>query len=204
MSSLKYTPDWSFEHQHKGIICGVDEAGRGPLAGPVVAAAVIFPRQCPPHGLNDSKCLSHSQREQLLNDLKKTVIIGIGISEPEEIDRINILQASLIAMKRAIEDLETPPDIALIDGNKTPPINMPCEAIVKGDARSYSIAAASIVAKVTRDHIMTRADARFPAFGLAGHKGYPTRAHRASVEIHGASPIHRFSFGSVKTAGRMS
>jgi len=203
MSPNQYTPDWSFEDRYTGLVCGVDEAGRGPLAGPVVAAAVIFPKHQAPLGLTDSKRLSHKQREHLLNIIEQTALIGIGISEPEEIDRINILQASLIAMKRAIEDLEIRPDIALIDGNKTPPINMPCEAIVKGDARSYSIAAASIVAKVTRDHIMTRAAARFPAFGLAGHKGYPTRAHRASVEKAGASPIHRFSFGSIKTAKRM-
>lgn len=197
MSSINYTPDWSFECQHTGRVCGVDEAGRGPLAGPVVAAAVIFPRRHAPDGLTDSKRLSHTQRERLLNNLKKNVIIGIGISEPEEIDRINILQASLIAMKRAIMDLPIQPDIALIDGNKAPPLDIATQTIIKGDARSFSIAAASIVAKVTRDRIMTRANSRFHGYTLDGHKGYPTRAHRAAIEELGASPIHRFSFGSV-------
>ena len=204
MSSLNFTPDWSFERQYTGHICGVDEAGRGPLAGPVVAAAVIFPRQHAPDGLTDSKRLSHTQRERLLNILKKNIIFGIGISEPEEIDRINILQASLIAMKRAIKDLPIRPDMALIDGNKAPSIDMPCQTIIKGDARSFSIAAASIVAKVTRDRLMAHADTRFPAYGLAGHKGYPTRAHREAVASCGASPIHRFSFGSVKNVKRIS
>ncbi|MEP6342381.1 MAG: ribonuclease HII [Maricaulaceae bacterium] len=197
-SSVKYTPNWSFECQYTGHVCGVDEAGRGPLAGPVVAAAVIFPRQHAPDGLTDSKCLSHSQREHLLNIIRKTAIIGIGISEPEEIDRINILQASLTAMKRAIADLPLKADIALIDGNKCPNISIPCEAIIKGDARSFSIAAASIVAKVTRDRIMARAHQRYPAYDLDRHKGYPTKAHREKLIGHGPAPIHRLSFAPVK------
>jgi len=204
MSSIHYTPDWSFECQHSGRVCGVDEAGRGPLAGPVVAAAVIFPRQIVPEGLTDSKRLSHSQRERLLNIITSSALFGIGISEPEEIDRINILQASLTAMQRAIADLPIQPDMALIDGNKLPALPMPAQAIVKGDARSFSIAAASIIAKVTRDRLMARAHERFPFYGLAGHKGYPTKAHRADIERRGASPIHRFSFGSVKAAKRLT
>ena len=198
MSSLNYTPDWSFERQYTGPVCGVDEAGRGPLAGPVVAAAVYFPYRRAPQGLNDSKRLSHAQRERLMNIITQNAIIGIGISEPEEIDRINILQASLTAMRRAILDLETRPIAALIDGNKTPDIDLPCQAIVKGDARSFSIAAASIVAKVTRDRLMTRANARFHGYDLDRHKGYPTKAHRAQIERLGASPIHRVRCGSVK------
>jgi len=166
MSPQKYIPDWSFERQYTAPVCGVDEAGRGPLAGPVVAAAVYFPYRRAPQGLNDSKRLSHTQRERLLNIISQSAMIGIGISEPEEIDRINILQASLTAMKRAILDLEIRPAAALIDGNKIPNIDLPCQAIVKGDARSFSIAAASIVAKVTRDRLMTRANSRFVGYDL--------------------------------------
>ena len=200
MSPNQYTPDWSFEDRYTGLVCGVDEAGRGPLAGPVVAAAVIFPKHQAPLGLTDSKRLSHKQREHLLNIIEQTALIGIGISEPEEIDRINILQASLTAMKRAVLDLETPPAAALIDGNKLPELTLPCEAIVKGDARSFSIAAASIVAKVTRDRLMKRANARFSGYDLDRHKGYPTKAHRAQIIKLGPAPIHRFSFSPVKAA----
>lgn len=204
ISSVNYTPDWSFERQSTGLICGVDEAGRGPLAGPVVAAAVIFPHQIAPDGLTDSKRLSHSQRERLLNIITASALFGIGISEPEEIDRINILQASLTAMQRAIADLPVTPDMALIDGNKCPQLSMPAKAIVKGDARSFSIAAASIIAKVTRDRLMAHAHERFPLYGFKGHKGYPTKAHRGHIDNHGASPIHRFSFGTVATAKKLT
>lgn len=197
----KFTPDFSFERQCYGPVCGVDEAGRGPLAGPVVAAAVILTPARIPEGLNDSKALSHKQRERLLNAIEKNAQIGIGIAEPEEIDRLNILQASLAAMRRAVLALPSVPDMALIDGNKLPP-NMPCEAqaIVKGDSRSLSIAAASIVAKVTRDRLMAEAEARYPGYGLAGHKGYPTKAHMEAVKRLGPSPIHRFSFKPVRAA----
>lgn len=194
------TPDFSFERQYNGPVCGVDEAGRGPLAGPVVAAAVILNPKTIPDGLNDSKALSEIRRELLLNNLikDKTIFIGIGVAEPEEIDRLNILHASMIAMRRAVLNLPVAPHMALIDGNRLPP-DMPCdaEAIVKGDARSLSIAAASIVAKVTRDKIMKEADIRFPGYGLAGHKGYPTKAHKAALLQIGASPIHRRSFRPV-------
>ena len=193
-------PDFSFETQagaSRGrIICGVDEAGRGPLAGPVVAAAVIIDPENIPAGLNDSKALSHSARERLLNILVQNAKIGVGISEPGEIDRINILWASMTAMRRAVENIGISVDCALIDGNRVPP-GLPCDAhaIVKGDAKSLSIAAASIVAKVTRDRIMVEADSRFPGYGWAGHKGYPTKAHREAVEELGRSPVHRWSFG---------
>ncbi|MEP3890647.1 MAG: ribonuclease HII [Hellea sp.] len=190
----KFTPDFSFERQCCGPVCGVDEAGRGPLAGPVVAAAVILTPARIPEGLNDSKALSSKQRELLLNAIEKNAKIGIGIAEPEEIDRINILQASLIAMRRAVLALPTLPDMALIDGNKLPQLPCNAQAFVKGDSRSLSIAAASIVAKVTRDRLMVEADARYPGYGLAGHKGYPTKAHIQSVQTLGPSPIHRFSF----------
>jgi len=196
----KFTPDFSFERQCYGPVCGVDEAGRGPLAGPVVAAAVILTPARIPEGLNDSKALSSKQRELLLNMIEKNAQIGIGIAEPEEIDRLNILGATLIAMRRAVLALPKLPDMALIDGNKLP--DLPCEAqaIVKGDSRSLSIAAASIVAKVTRDRLMVEAESRYPGYGLAGHKGYPTKAHMEAVKQIGPSPIHRFSFKPVRLA----
>ena len=198
----KFTPDFSFERQCYGPVCGVDEAGRGPLAGPVVAAAVILTPARIPEGLNDSKALLPKQRELLLNAIEKNACIGIGIAEPEEIDRINILQASLIAMRRAVLALPELPNMALIDGNRLP--DLPCEAqaIVKGDSRSLSIAAASIVAKVTRDRLMVKANIRYPGYGLAGHKGYPTKAHIELVKTLGPSPIHRRSFKPVRLADR--
>ncbi len=193
-------PDFSYEtkagaHQGRNI-CGVDEAGRGPLAGPVVAAAVILSPDNIPEGLNDSKALSHSARERLLNILVQNAKIGIGISEPGEIDRINILWASMTAMRRAVENLDISVDYALIDGNRIPP-DLMCDAhaIVKGDAKSLSISAASIVAKVMRDRIMAEADSRFPGYGWGQHKGYPTKTHRAAVETLGRSPAHRWTFG---------
>jgi len=193
-------PDFSYETQAGAlrgrIICGVDEAGRGPLSGPVVAAAVIVDPENIPAGLNDSKVLSHPARERLLNMLVQNAKIGIGISEPGEIDRINILWASMSAMRRAIENLNISIDYALIDGNRVPPdLNCDSQAIVKGDAKSLSIAAASIVAKVTRDRIMAEADSRFSGYGWAGHKGYPTKAHREAIEAMGRSPVHRWTFG---------
>ena len=193
-------PDFTAEtkagaHQGRNI-CGVDEAGRGPLSGPVIAAAVILSPDNIPEGLNDSKALSHPARERLLNILTQNAKIGIGISEPGEIDRINILWASMTAMRRAVENLGISVDCALIDGNRVPPgLSCDAHAIVKGDAKSLSIAAASIVAKVTRDRIMAEADSRFPGYGWAGHKGYPTKAHREAVERLGRSPTHRWTFG---------
>lgn len=197
----KFTPDFSFERQCCGPVCGVDEAGRGPLAGPVVAAAVILTPARIPEGLNDSKALSPKQRELLLNAIEKNAQIGIGIAEPEEIDHLNILEATLIAMRRAVLALPTPPDMALIDGNKMPELPCAGQTIIKGDSRCLSIAAASIVAKVTRDRLMIEADARYPGYGLAGHKGYPTKAHIEAVNSLGGSPIHRRSFKPVRLLG---
>jgi len=192
-------PDLSYESRYGndqiGQICGVDEAGRGPLAGPVVAAAVILDHNNIPDGLNDSKRLSPKAREHLLNILTKHAHIGIGISEPEEIDRINILWASMAAMARAVENLPVAPVCALIDGNRVPnELPCPAHAIVKGDSKSLSIAAASIVAKVTRDDLMKGADLRFTGYNLSQHQGYPTKAHRAAIARLGISPIHRRSF----------
>jgi len=199
-----FMPDFEFETQAGVLsgrtICGVDEAGRGPLCGPVVAAAVILNPEKLPDGLNDSKALSHAARERLLNVLEGEAEIGIGIAEPGEIDRLNILWASMIAMRRAVENLRITVDCALIDGNRVPPnLNCDAHAIVKGDAKSLSIAAASIVAKVTRDRLMVEADARFTGYGWTGHKGYPTKAHREAVERLGRSPVHRWTFGKKKT-----
>lgn len=178
-------------------ICGVDEAGRGPLAGPVVCAAVILRATSIPEGLNDSKALSPLRRERMLNILLTSAEIAISIIEPPEIDDLNILWASMTGMSRAVRALNA--DFALIDGNRLPP-DLHCEgdAIVKGDAKSLSIAAASIVAKVTRDRLMVEADARYPGYGLARHKGYPTRAHMEALERLGPTPIHRFSFAPVR------
>ncbi len=190
-------------------ICGVDEAGRGPLAGPVVACAVILPKTGIPRGLNDSKVLSQEKRERLYTAIRARCLVGIGMAEPEEIDRINILGASLMAMRRAVLALPRSPDHqwpdhALIDGNRradlqfSQTLTIPQTLIIKGDARSRSIAAASIVAKVTRDRIMVEADARFAGYNLTANKGYPTKAHRDAVAKIGACPIHRRSFAPIK------
>ena len=180
-------------------VCGVDEAGRGPLAGPVVACAVILDPHKMPEGLNDSKALSQVARERLLNELRFCAEITLGIAEPVEIERKNILWATLSAMERAVNALHRSP-YALIDGNRVPPgLSGQAEAVVKGDAKSLSIAAASIVAKVVRDRLMGEADMRFPGYGLAGHKGYPTRAHRDAVQQIGPCPIHRVGFGDIGT-----
>jgi len=198
----KLSPNWHYETLSGGkggkMIAGVDEAGRGPLAGPVVAAAVILDPKCIPSGLNDSKKLSPTKREALYDILMKTAQIGIGLAEPEEIARINILAATMNAMQRAVADLPTSPDAILIDGNRCPKFDIPTQAIVKGDAKSLSIAAASIIAKTTRDKLMAEADSRFPGYGHRGHKGYPTKAHRQALIKLGASPIHRRSYAPVK------
>jgi len=194
------SPNWSFEARYKGPVCGVDEAGRGPLAGPVVAAAVILDRKNMPDGLNDSKKLTESRREALFDQIMEFASVGLGIAEPEEIDRVNILGASLTAMQRAVSNLPAPPIACLIDGNKCPPLDIPAEAIVKGDGKSLSIAAASIIAKVTRDRLMRIAHVRYPAYGFDGHKGYPSAAHRQIVADTGPCPIHRFSYAPVREA----
>ena len=196
------TPDWTFESRFTGPVCGVDEAGRGPLAGPVVAAAVILDPENLPKGLNDSKVLSHEVRELLMNDIFVMCDVGIGIAEPEEIDRANILGATMIAMQRAVESLINTvgeiPTVALIDGNKAPPLPCPAQTLIKGDSRCLSIAAASIVAKVTRDHLMLDADRRFPGYDFATHKGYGTKIHRSAIQELGPCPIHRRSFNPIK------
>jgi len=181
-------------------VCGVDEVGRGPLAGAVVAAAVILDPNKPIEGLADSKKLSEKKREILFVEIQeKALSWSLGRAEVEEIDRLNILQASLLAMRRAVEGLHRSPHHALIDGNKIPQ-QLPCsaEAIVGGDDSEACIAAASILAKVTRDREMVEMDLVYPQYGLAKHKGYPTKAHMLALQEHGITPIHRRSFGPVR------
>lgn len=177
------------------VICGVDEAGRGPLAGPVCAAAVILPPHVELPGLNDSKKLSDKKRRELFPLIKEqAVAYGIGLASHQEIDEINILQATYLAMERAIAQLEGKADLALIDGNRAKDFGMPVRTVVKGDSLSASIAAASILAKVTRDDLMEGYAAEYPGYGFEIHKGYGTKAHYAALTANGPSPIHRMTF----------
>ena len=188
-------PDYSFEYAAPfQPVCGVDEAGRGPWAGPVVAGAAILDMATAPAGLNDSKALSAAKRDVLFNALQGQ-IIGVGIASVEEIDQLNILNATYLAMRRAVAALSAAPAYALIDGNRIPP-DLPCpaEAVVKGDARSLSIAAASIVAKVTRDRIMSELALEFPGYGWERNAGYGVRAHAEALKRLGVTPHHRRSF----------
>ena len=176
-------------------ICGVDEAGRGPLAGDVFAAAVILPETYDLPGLADSKKLTSKRREQLFEQIQQQALAwAIASADVEEIDRLNILQASLLAMQRAVGALTAPADYALIDGNKLPTLDIPAEFIIKGDNVCASIAAASVLAKVARDRHMAALDELHPGYGLARHKGYPTQAHYAALAELGASAVHRRSF----------
>ncbi|QIC74866.1 ribonuclease HII [Acinetobacter indicus] len=183
-------------------IAGVDEAGRGPLVGTVVVAAVILDPNNPIAGLNDSKKLSEKKREKLFIEIQeKALAWAIAEASPAEIDELNILQASLLAMRRAVEALQVQPDQVLVDGNKIPQgLIMPCEAVVGGDALHAEISAASILAKVTRDRQMLELDQKFPQFGFAKHKGYPTKAHFEAIALHGVTTEHRRSFGPVRKA----
>ena len=181
------------------IVAGIDEAGRGPLAGPVVSAAVILPDGADLPGIDDSKKLTPAKRNRLYDQLYTVAsAIGIGVVDTVEIDRINILQATLRSMAMAVANLQPRPDHLLVDGIFTIASNLPQQAIKKGDSLSISIAAASIVAKVTRDRIMTQVDTLFPEFGFCRHKGYPTQTHRAAIVRHGCSPIHRRTFKGVR------
>lgn len=176
-------------------VCGCDEAGRGPLCGPVVAAAVILPRDIEIEGLNDSKKLTEKKRERLFDIIiEKAIAYAICEASPEEIDEINILNASMLAMRRAVDALPVKADFALIDGNCSRGFEIPTETVVKGDAKSCSIAAASILAKVTRDRGCIELDALYPQYGIAKHKGYPTKDHMDAVKKYGPSPIHRKTF----------
>jgi len=182
-----------------GLIAGVDEAGRGPLAGPVVAAAVILDELQPIKGLADSKVLSPLRRERLYDEIRaKSLCCHVATASVEEIDRLNILQATMLAMRRAVDGLRLVPTRVLIDGNRIPVLPMPATAIVKGDARVQAISAASILAKVYRDRLCMELDVQHPDYGFAIHKGYPTAEHLAALRRHGACPAHRRSFAPVR------
>jgi len=184
-----------------GLIAGVDEAGRGPLAGPVVAAAVILDDLNPVFGLADSKQLSARRRARLFDEIRANALcFAVAQASVQEIDTLNILQATLLAMRRAVEGLRLAPKLVLVDGNRRPALPMRCEAIVKGDALVAAISAASILAKVTRDRWCHEVDAQFPAYGFAQHKGYGTAQHMAALKAHGACPQHRSSFRPVAEA----
>jgi len=183
----------------KKLICGVDEVGRGPLAGAVVAAAVILDPEKPIAGLADSKKLTEKKREALFIEIReKALAWSLGRAEIEEIDQLNILHASLLAMRRAVEGLPVAADHALIDGNKLPELPCSAEAIVGGDGSEPCISAASIIAKVTRDREMVALDAEYPGYGFAKHKGYPTKFHMEALKNQGVTPVHRRTFGPVK------
>ncbi len=190
---LKYEKDLYERGFH--AVCGIDEAGCGPLAGPVYAAAVILEPDDPIEGVNDSKKLSPKKREELFDEIvRRARAFSIAFADEKEIDSINILQARLLAMRRAVEGLEIKPDYALVDGNRDPGLSIPTSLIIKGDSLSASIAAASILAKVERDRVMTEAAEKYPEYQFDKHKGYPTALHYELIRKYGPCPIHRVSF----------
>ncbi len=196
------SPDFSFEHALEGTVCGIDEVGRGPLAGPVVAAAVILPAALPAvlrTDLNDSKLLSAKKRESLFEVIHACALVGLGEADVEEIDRLNILQATFLAMRRAFEALREKANVdwALVDGNQRPPLSCPVQCIVRGDGRSLSIAAASVVAKVTRDRQMCALSSVFPGYGWERNVGYGTAEHIEAIHRQGITPHHRPSFSPI-------
>ena len=190
---------WEYEERAwaKGFsaVCGVDEAGRGPIAGPVCAAAVILPGGIVIDGLNDSKKISEKKREKLFDVITENALAwSVALVDEKEIDRINILQATYLAMRRAVEGLTSPADFVYVDGNRSEGLSLPHECVVSGDAKLPSIAAASIIAKVTRDRLMRQFAEQYPGYGFEKHKGYETKAHDAALLEHGPCPIHRISF----------
>ena len=198
-------PDFSLEDAAGGVVAGIDEAGRGPWAGPVVAAAVILDRNAVPPGLDDSKALTAKKRTALFVPIMETARVGVGRAEVGDIERLNILGAALLAMARAMEDLGVVPDLALADGNRPPRLACPVQCVVKGDSRSLSVAAASIVAKVTRDRLMADLAGECPGYGWERNAGYGTREHRAALERLGVTPHHRRTFAPIiKILGQTS
>lgn len=194
---------WQFERRAQAqgarVVAGIDEAGRGPLAGPVVAAAVVLPLGCDLPGVDDSKKLSESRREELFTLIHSHALaIGVGVSDATTVDRINILQATLVAMRQAVEQLPVTADYLLVDGLSRVPLLVPQQTLTKGESRSLSIAAASIIAKVTRDRLLLELDREHPGYGLAIHKGYGTKAHLSAIAALGPSPIHRLTFRGVR------
>lgn len=191
--------DYSIENEYKArgynIICGIDEAGRGPLAGPVYAAAVILPPDCVIDGVNDSKKLTEKKREKLFDEIKeKALAYGIASADEKEIDEINILNATFLAMKRAVDSLSVKPDLALVDGNQKPHTGVEEVTVVKGDAKSMSIAAASVLAKVSRDRFMLETAKKYPQYEFERHKGYGTKLHYEKIAQYGVCEIHRRTF----------
>lgn len=199
--SLKRPEQIRLHFDGPGLMAGVDEAGRGPLAGPVVAAAVILDDLHPIRGLKDSKALSPRRREALFDEIRgKALCCCIAQASVEEIDTLNILQATMLAMRRAVEGLRLPPGWVVVDGNRLPVLKVPGEAIVKGDAKVPAISAASILAKVHRDRLCAEMHLTYPDYGFATHKGYPTPEHLQALRQHGPAPVHRQSFGPVRQA----
>ena len=192
---MDYTKERELYPRYGTAVCGIDEAGRGPLCGPVCAAAVILPEGAELPGINDSKKLSEKKREELYPlILERAVAVGIGSASAEEIDRINILQATFLAMRRAVENLSVPASYALVDGNRLPELSVPAEYVIHGDAASASIAAASILAKVSRDRFMYEMDKKYPEYDFAKHKGYGTKLHYEKLREYGPCEIHRMTF----------
>lgn len=190
---------WQIEHEcfadGCSVICGVDEAGRGPLAGPVCAAAVVLPRDLDIPGLNDSKKLTDKKRRELYDIITaQALAYGVALVDEKIIDEINILQATFLAMERAVAQLSVKPDLALVDGNREPSLPVPVKTVIKGDSLSASIAAASILAKVTRDRLMEELDETYPVYGFAVHKGYGTKRHYKALTEFGPCPVHRMTF----------
>lgn len=184
-----------YSENNNKLVCGVDEAGRGPLAGPVCAAAVIMPYGIIIDGVNDSKKLTEKKRELLFDTIKeKSLCYGIAFSDEKEIDEVNILNATFLAMKRAVKSLKIQPDLILVDGNRLPDFDIPAKTIVKGDSLSHSIACASILAKVTRDRLMKELSKKYPEYGFEKHKGYGTKAHYEAIKANGICEIHRRTF----------
>lgn len=191
------TPTYEIEDQFPGIVAGVDEAGRGPWAGPVVAAAVVLDRSTAPNGLRDSKTLTEKRRRVLAAELWNTARIGVGVASVEEIDQMNILRASLLAMARAVANLSVRPSIALVDGNIKPTLQCRAYTVIGGDGKSMSIAAASIIAKTTRDRMMTELARDYPNYAWGSNKGYAAPVHREALERYGVTPHHRRSFAPI-------
>ena len=192
---MTYEPEHELKAKGYSVICGIDEAGRGPLAGPVFAAVVILPEGLEDLGINDSKKLTEKKRDQLFDVIKeKAIAYSIASASEKEIDEINILNATFLAMRRAVEGLSVPPEIALVDGNRKPGTGIEEITLVKGDAKSISIAAASILAKVSRDRYLLELDRQYPQYQFAKHKGYPTALHYEMIKKYGISPVHRLSF----------
>lgn len=195
---MPFLPDLALERSHSGIVAGIDEAGRGPWAGPVVAAAAVLDPHCLPAGINDSKKLTAAKREKLYDAILSSALVGVGIASVEEIDTLNILGATKLAMRRALENLKVAPDVALVDGNQPPELPCRVETVIGGDALSLSIAAASIVAKVTRDRMMAELAREFPHYGWEKNAGYGTAVHQQALAVHGVTPHHRKSFAPIR------